>query len=119
MSGPFRAGLLSLGVVSVLDLLLPLVTDGEHPPMAVALVASALGLASLVLIALAWRGTRRAVMPLIILRTLSALGAVPAFFEPEVPAAAASTAGILVVVTSIGVALTLKGRREIAEGSLR
>src|SRR5689334_25148579 len=62
----FRTGLLILGLLSVADLLLPLLTDGESPPVAVALVAAALGLASLVLVISAWRGARKAILPLIV-----------------------------------------------------
>lgn len=50
MSPSSRAGLVLLGLLSAIDLFLPLLTDGETPPMGVALVAAALGLASLALI---------------------------------------------------------------------
>ena len=80
MSRSLRAGLIVLGVLSVLDLLTPLVTDGEHPPMAIALGSAVIGLASLVLAVSAWRGAMRAVLPLVVLRALSAISAVPAVF---------------------------------------
>ncbi|MET9633829.1 hypothetical protein ABZX92_40865 [Lentzea sp. NPDC006480] len=110
----FRAGLVLLGLLSVADLLLPLLTDGEAPPMAVALVAAALGLASLVLVISAWRGARRAILPLIVLRGLSAVAAVPAFFEPGVPAPAIAAAAATIALTAVGAALTLKGRQAVA-----
>lgn len=58
MSRSFRAGLALLGVLSALDVALPLLTDREHPPMAVALVASALGVASLALVVSSLVGAR-------------------------------------------------------------
>lgn len=107
MSRTFRAGLIVLGVLSVGDLAGPLLTDGEHPPMSVALIGSALGLISLVLVVLAWRGARRAVVPLIALRLLSGLSAVPAFFAGDVPAAAMVAAGVTIALSVIGTALLL------------
>lgn len=76
-----RIGLGVFAVISLLDLLLPLYTDGENPPMSVALISSAIGLASFVLVVSAWRGARRAVLPLL-LRILSAITALPAFLPP-------------------------------------
>jgi hypothetical protein len=114
MSRTFRAGLVVLGLLSLGDLAAPLLTDGEHPPMSVALIGSALGLVSLVLVVLAWRGARRAVVPLIVLRVLSALAAVPAFFVGDVPAAAVAAAGLVVALTALGVALLLVPARQMA-----
>ena len=112
MSRTFRAGLVVFGLLSALDLAGPLMTDGEHPPMSIALVGSAIGLISLVLVVLAWRGARRAVVPLIVLRVLSALTAVPAFFVSDVPAAARAAAAVGVVLTALGTALVLKPSRQ-------
>lgn len=114
MSRTFRAGLIVLGLLSLGDLAGPLLTDGEHPPMSVALIGSALGLVSLVLVVFAWRGARRAVVPLIVLRVLSALSAVPAFFAGDVPAAAVGVAVVLVVLTVLGIALLLRPARQLA-----
>ncbi len=51
--------MVTLGVLSTADLLLPLLADGEHPPMPVALVGSVIDLASLALIISAlWRALR-------------------------------------------------------------
>ncbi|TCM39616.1 hypothetical protein [Kribbella sp. VKM Ac-2568] len=113
MSRTFRAGLIVFGVLSVGDLAGPLLTDGEHPPMSVALIGSALGLISLVLVVLAWRGARRAVVPLIVLRLLSGLSAVPAFFAGDVPAAAMVAAGVTIALSVIGTALLLVPAREL------
>ncbi|MEV6417958.1 hypothetical protein [Kribbella sp. NPDC051718] len=114
MSRMFRTGLVLLGLLSVGDLAGPLLTDGEHPPMSIALIGSALGLASLVLVVFAWRGARRAVVPLIVLRVLSALSAVPAFFADGVPGAAVAVAGLLAVLTVVGIALLLVPSKELA-----
>jgi hypothetical protein len=110
MSRSYRSGLVILGVLSLLDVTGPLLTDGDNPPMSIALAGSALGLASLVCVALAWRGTTRAVLPLAGLRLLSALTAVPAFFAPDVPSAIRGLAAVLVLLTVVGVALVVGAR---------
>lgn len=113
MSRTFRAGLIAFGLLSVGDLAAPLLTDGETPPMSIALIGSALGLISLVLVVLAWRGVRRAVVPLIVLRVLSALTAVPAFFVDDVPGGAMAAAGVSIVLAVAGTALVLMPAREL------
>lgn len=110
MSPSFRTGLVVLGVLSTLDLAGPLLTDGEHPPQEVALVGAALGLASLALVVVAWRGAPRAVLPLVVLRLVSALIAVPAFFADGVPAGVIALAAGLVLLTLVGVALVSGSR---------
>jgi hypothetical protein len=114
MSRTFRAGLIVFGILSVGDLAGPLLTDGEHPPMSIALIGSALGLISLVLVVLAWRGERRAVVPLIVLRVLSGVSALPAFFVSDVPAAALVAAGVTVALAAAGTVLVLMPARELA-----
>ncbi len=110
MSRSFRTGLVILGVLSLLDVAGPLFTDGDHPPMSIALAGSALGMASLVCVALAWRGSTRAVLPLATLRLVSALTAVPAFFVSDVPTAVRGVAAALVLLTIVGVALVVGTR---------
>lgn len=119
MSRSFRAGLAVLGVLSTVDLLLPLLTDGEHPPMPVALVASLLGIASLALVLSSWRGATRAVIPLVILRLLSALAAVPAFFEPVVPAPVVAGAVTGIILTVIAAVLVLRGSGRAIQAGAR
>jgi hypothetical protein len=109
----YKLGLVVLGLVSVGDLLTPVMTDGEHPPMEVAIGAAAVGLVSLVLIGLAWRGKRWPLAPLITLRLASALLAVPAFFVSGVPAAAVAAAGVGVAATVFGVVAVLLPSREL------
>ncbi len=110
MSRSFRSGLLILGVLSLVDVAGPLMTDGDHPPMWIALVGSALGLASLACVVLVWRGSARAVLPLAVLRLLSALTTVPAFFVSDVPPAIRGLAAALVLLTIVGVALVVGSR---------
>jgi len=110
-SRAFRGGLIVLAVLSVLDLLGPLFTDGKHPPMAVALVGSVLGLASLALVVSAWRNGLRALLPLMALRVLSALTAAPAFFVSDAPVAAVVAASAIIVLTIVGIVLVLPATR--------
>lgn len=109
-SASFRVGLVLLGSLSVFDLMLPLATDGQQPPMAVALGAAALGTASLVLVISAWRGAWRAVPALMVLRVLSALSAVPAFFAPGVDVPTRAAAGAVVILTVVGVLMVATAR---------
>jgi len=108
MRRSYQIGLVVLAVLSVVDLLGPLLTDGSHPPMAVALAGAALGLASLALVLPAWRGSRPAVRWLIALRLLSALTAAPAFVLSGVPAPAVTAAAGLVVLTLAGMAMVVR-----------
>jgi len=107
-------GLALLALLSLVDVSGPLLTDGEHPPMAIALVGSALGLASLALVWYAARGASRAIAPLIGLRAISALTAVPAFFIADVPAAAVGFAAAFIALTAAGVAMVAVPAREQA-----
>ncbi|WP_405060296.1 hypothetical protein OG474_01285 [Kribbella sp. NBC_01505] len=107
MSGINKAGFVVLGLVSVSDLLTPLLTDGEHPPMTIAIGSAVVGLISLILVALGWQGKRWVLAPLIALRLASALLAVPAFFVSDVPAAAVAAAGVGVAATIFGVVAVL------------
>lgn len=117
MSTTFRAGLVVLGVVSVADLAAPLLTDGNTPPMLIALIGCALGAVSLVLAALAWRGRIAAAIGLIIVRALSALMAVPAFLVTGVPMVRMVLAGTFITLTLMGCALLLGGlRRPVLAG---
>jgi hypothetical protein len=119
VSRSYRAGLIVLGVLSVLDLFGPLLTDGEHPPMAVAVVGAVIGLVSIGLVVAAWRGTSRAVIPLVVLRLLSALSAVPAFFVDDVPAAALGAAAAIVALSVVGVIVVLSGLRQPSVAAAR
>ena len=119
MSPTFRAGLGLLGLLSAADLAGPLLTDGEHPPMAIALAGAVIGLASLVMIVFAARGSRRAAITLVVLRALSALSAVPAFFEPDVPAEVRILVGAAIAVTAVGIGLVLTPSRRVSKAVAR
>jgi hypothetical protein len=114
MSALYRGGIVLLAVLSVLDLAAPLYTDGRHPPMFIALIGSALGLVSIVLAVLAWRGRTAAAVGLSVVRVLSALTAVPAFWETGVPGPIMALAGTFIALTVVGVILTLAGLRRPA-----
>ena len=107
----FGAGLVVLGLLSVADLLGPLLTDGEHPPMFIALIGAALGLVSLAAIYGVRRGSKASLTGLLVVRVLSALSAVPAFSEAGVPQVAKTMAGVFIALTVVGVVLVLSGRR--------
>jgi len=110
MSHSYRAGLVILALLFLVDVAGPLLTDGETPPMEIALAGCALGVASLVCVVLAWRGITRAVLPLAVLRLLSALSAVPAFFVSDVPPAVRGLAAASILLTVGGVALVVGSR---------
>ncbi len=101
-------GLVVLAVLSLVDIIDLAVTDGEHPPYSIAIAGAALGFASLILVAYTWRGRRWAVAPLVVLRSLSALSAVPAFVVGSVPAAAVVLAAATVGLTIVGVVLVAR-----------
>jgi hypothetical protein len=86
------------------DLATPLTTDGEHPPMAIAVAGATLGLLTLAGVGYAWQGRRGGVTTIIVTRLLSAVTAVPAFFVDGVPAGARIVAAARVVLTIVCVA---------------
>jgi fluoride ion exporter CrcB/FEX len=102
---PSRAGLGLLGLLSLGDLATMALTDGQHPPYAVAAVDAVLGLVSLVLITRAWQRPPGSMRALIALRMLSALTTLPAFVLEGVPMAAKGAAAAIVLLTAIGVIL--------------
>ena len=114
MTRVYRAGLIVLGLLSLVELSGPLTTDGQHPPMTIALIGAGLGLISILLVILAWRGRAAAAIALVVLRLLSALTAVPVFLEPGVPTGPMIAAGFGIGLTLVGVALTLAGLRRPA-----
>ncbi len=111
------SGLLIYALLSFVDIANLAVTDGKHPPYSVAVAGAVLGVASLVLIGLVWRGRRRAVAPLVVLRVISALSAVPAFLVADVPAAALGLAGAIIGLTVVGTLLVARPSRPEAVAS--
>lgn len=107
-----RTGLAVLGLLSVADLALPVLTNGSNPPYAVAIFGAALGAASLVLVVRAWRGPAGSVRVLLGLRIVSTLTALPAFVVGGVPTAAVVGAAASVGFTALGVTL-VAGRPQL------
>ena len=111
MPTPYRAGLVVLAILSLADISTPLITDGETPPLFIASIGAGLGLLSLTLIAVAWRGRIAAAVGAIVLRVLSALTAVPAFLFDGVPTGPKVLAGIAITLTVVGSVLVLADLR--------
>lgn len=111
MSRGLRAGLVLLGVLALADVATVLTTDGEFPPMEIAVLGTALGVASLALLVPAWRGRRAALACLVVLRVVAAVSAVPGVLLDGVPSAVRLLAGTAVVLTVVGCALVLPGLR--------
>ncbi|TWF81833.1 hypothetical protein FHX44_117778 [Pseudonocardia hierapolitana] len=103
------AGLVLAGLLGLADLATPFVTDGEHPPVVIALLAAAIGLATLVAAVAAWRGSRGGAWVVIATRLVSAVIALPAFVVPDVPAPAVLAAGAGVVATLLAAGLIVTG----------
>jgi len=114
MSTTYRAGLVLLGVLSIGDLAAPLLTDGQTPPLSIALIGAGLGLVTLVQIGFAWRGRVAAAVGAVVIRVLSALTAVPAFVFDGVPTVPKVLAGIAITLTVVGSVLVLAGLRRPA-----
>lgn len=114
MSTTYRAGLILLGVLSLGDLAAPLLTDGQTPPLSIALIGAGLGLVTLVLIGFAWYGRVAAAVGAVVIRVLSALTAVPAFLFDGVPTVPKVLAGIAITLTVAGCVLVLAGLRRPA-----
>lgn len=101
----FKIGLVLMALLSLGDVADLALTDGKHPPYEVAILGAVLGAASLALVVRVWQGHRRSLAPLLILRVLSALTAVPAFFITDVPAGAVIAAALIVAVTALATLL--------------
>lgn len=105
MIASVRTGLVLLGLLSVGDIADLALTDGNHPPYAIAALSAALGVASLYYIVKASQGSRAALRPLLIMRIVSALTAAPAFVVQDVPVGALASAVAIIVLTAVGVVL--------------
>ena len=105
MKNSLRTGLVLLGLLSIGDIADLALTDGSHPPYAIAAIDAVLGIASLYFLARAWKGSTSALPPLLVLRVISALSAAPALFVHNVPAAATASAVAIIALTALGVIL--------------
>ena len=108
---PVRIGLVLFAILSLADIADLALTDGKHPPYSIAAIGAALGLASLACLVPAWRGNVTMTRVLAVLRIVSALSAVPAFFLSGVPGAAVGSAAAIVVLTAVALGLVVGGRR--------
>ncbi len=116
MSAAVRAGLVLLGLLSLVDVAGILLTDGETPPIAVAVLGTVLGLVSLVLLWFAWRGERGTLIGLVVVRLISAATAVPAFVMPDVPVGLVVFAAAFIVLTLAGCGLVVPALRRTSVG---
>lgn len=103
-----RPGLVLLALLSLVDVAGLALTDGSHPPYAIAAVGTFLGVASLVLVRQVWTGRTGRLVPLVVLRVVSAALALPAFFIADVPTAAAVAAAVFVGLTALGIVLVAR-----------
>lgn len=110
-----RVGLVIAAILAASDLVggvMSLIVTGEQSlPLPVAVFVLAAGAATLVLLPIAWRGVRPAIIALIVIRLLSALTAVPAFLVPGVPAGMVVLASVGILVTVAAAALVVLGMR--------
>lgn len=111
MSAAVRTGLVLLGLLSLVDVAGILLTDGETPPVAIAVTGTVLGLASLVLLWFSWRGERGPLVGLVVVRLVSAATAVPALVVPDVPVGLVVYAAAFVVLTLVGCGLVVPALR--------
>jgi len=106
-----RIGIIIMAVLSLGNVPSVLTTDGEHPPLAIAAVLTAVGVAGVVFSVFAWRGNRPSLIALVSVQAVSALSAVPAFTEDGVPTALRLIAAVVLAVTVIGIALVAPALR--------
>ena len=114
--GVLRTGLILAGLLGALDIAggIMQLGGGDVLPTAVAVLTIAFGVAPLVLVPFAWRGSARAGWTIVAVRILSAMTGLPAFFVPGVPAGAvvaASTGLLLAAMVATLVALGTESRR--------
>jgi hypothetical protein len=105
------AGLIISGLLGLSDVLTLPFGDGEHPPVAVAVVGAVLGVITLIGVGYGWRGRRGGIGAVIVTRLLSALSAVPALFVDGVPGGIRVLAAVGIAITLIGVALVAPALR--------
>jgi len=111
-SGANKAGLVLLALAAVANLVPITPKDEPGPPTEVLIAAAVLGLVALIGVVVAWsRNNRKAALVAVGVSILNALLAVPAFFEPGIPAWLQAVAGVFIAWTVAAVALTLAPNR--------
>jgi len=108
----YRVGLALAALLSLGDIVggATQLGAGAMLPVEVAVFAIVMGVLSLVLVPLAWRGASWAVWALVATRALSAAGALPAFFVGGVPIEGIVSASATIVVTIVCIVLILAKR---------
>ena len=114
-STPTISGLAICALLGVIDII-SLATLGsgadDGPPVLVTLISAVLGVITLVGARIAWRGGPKwGLVAVIVSRVLSALSALPAFFVDDVPDWVPPVVGIFVVLTVVGVGLSVVALR--------
>ena len=106
-----RIGLVLAALLGVLDIgnAISQWTDNSADPTAWA--GAAFGVATLVLIPFAWRGRGGALIAVAVLRILSGLLGLPAFFIPGVPAPFVIAAAVGIVLAVVAAVLILVRKR--------
>lgn len=105
MNTTARWGLGLMALLSLNDIAgLALTDGGKHPPYAVAAFSAMLGLISLFLVARVWRG-QSGLKILLVLRVVSALSAIPAFFASDLPVGVVIDAAAIVAFTAVATLL--------------
>ncbi len=80
-------------------------------PLEVAVGIIVAGVVTLVVAPFAWRGARWAAIVVVVVRLLSALSAVPAFFVPGLEPGIVIVAAVGIIVAVVAAALILLGQR--------
>jgi|GEM_PF-3255495 len=113
-SGLLRGGLVLATALAALDLAGGIATmaNSDAFGLAVAVGMIALAVVTLVLVVLAWRGSRRAAAGAAVARVVASLAGIPAFLLPEAPA-------FLVVLAAAGIVLALVCAALVAAGLRR
>ncbi|CAN5314216.1 hypothetical protein BH10ACT7_BH10ACT7_14110 [soil metagenome] len=107
-----RIGLVIAGLLAVGDIVtgIQAFSGAEQAlPLPVGVFVLVAGVTTLVLLPFAWIGRRWAVIVLVVVRGLSALTALPAFFVPGVPSFAIIAAAVGILVTAVAIVLVLVG----------
>ncbi|WP_285683661.1 hypothetical protein [Actinoplanes sp. NBRC 103695] len=111
----FRTGLVVAVLLGVIDLANPFTTDGEHPPMVIALITAALGVVTIVGAVPAWRSrSRGGVVAIVVSRLLSAVSALPALVVSDVPGWIRVLSVVFALITLASVAMIAPALRRRA-----
>jgi hypothetical protein len=115
--GTHKLGLAAIAAAGVLDLLLLFALGSEDgAPVGVVLSTAGLGLVTLVGAAMAWRGSRAALLVAVVARVIDAALGIPAFFL-DAPAWVLTVIAAMLVLTIVGIWLTAPALRRASHGT--